>query len=82
MDGGPNRSYDPTHGFEGRGHWFTWTAPQYLIAEADRLIAQGCREGRFKFYEYDRDGNKRYENLRYHDGEHVQWLAEHLGVKA
>lgn len=81
MDGGPSRSYCPHVGFEGRGHWITWEGPKYLIDEVDRQIAQGCRDGRFKFYERDRDGNKRYDNLRYHDDEHVQWFIDDISAR-
>lgn len=81
MDGGPVRSYQPECGFEAvaKAWQFTWEAPKYLIAETDRLIAKGCREGRFKVYECDRDGWKRYEDLRYHDPAMFAWYAEHLG---
>lgn len=47
-------------------------APKYLIAEVERLIAADIENGITVFYEFDRDGNKRYENLRYHDPDYVQ----------
>lgn len=58
---------------------YTWDrAPKYLVSEAQRLIAEMFRDGSAKFYEYDRDHNKRYDNLRYHDPEVVAWWAERL----
>lgn len=82
MDGGPSRSYQPESGFEAvkRAWQLTWEAPKYLTTETDRLIAEGCREGRFKVYECDRDGYKRYDKLRYHDPAIFAWYAEHLGT--
>jgi len=79
MDGGPRRSYSPTFGFEGRGWYPTWEGPQYLIAETDRLIAEGCRNGTFRFYEHDQEGQRRYDGLRYHDPEQIAWWGETLG---
>lgn len=79
MDGGRTRDYAPDTGFDGLGNSFSWAAPKYLIAETDRLIADGCATGYFVFYEHDQDGNRRYDNLRYHDPEHIQWWADHLG---
>lgn len=42
-------------------------APAYLYIAIKDAIADGIRDDRFKWYECDRDGNKRYGDLRYHD---------------
>lgn len=52
------------------------SAPKYLIDETKRQIANMIKDGTAKFFEYDRDKNRRYENLRYYDPEHAQWVAD------
>lgn len=49
-------------------------APKYLLRDLDAKIAQAARDGRLKFFEYNRDGIKRYENLRYFHDEMLEWL--------
>lgn len=66
-DGG-SRDYCPTVGWLSlpnatREGWEG--APKYLTAEVERQIAELLTTGKPKPYEYDRDGNKRFENLRY-----------------
>jgi hypothetical protein len=41
--------------------------PEYLKHAVESEIVQGLESGDYTFYEYDRDGNERTENLRYHD---------------
>lgn len=43
--------------------------PQYMLAEVKRQIALLVIEDSIVWHEYDRDGNKRYDNLRYYDRE-------------
>lgn len=75
-DGG-GRDYSIGDGFltdEG-----TWAgAPQYLEQEVKRQIAEMFRDGSAKFFEYDLQGNKRWENLRYHNPAQVARWAETL----
>lgn len=70
------RDYNPSVGFAGLGYALGWQAPKYLIAEVDRQIGQMCRDNQFKVYECDRDGNERYDDLRYHDPDVFKWYAE------
>ena len=59
-----------------------WTgAPNYLLQEVRRLIAENIRMGWFVYFEYDREGNKRYSNLHYYDAEHVAVLANQLAAE-
>jgi hypothetical protein len=72
-----------------RGFWTETTNPrfpQYVIRECQRQTMSRLLSDDTRYFEYDRDGNKRYENLRYHDPEFVkQWgknLAERLGAQS
>lgn len=51
--------------------------PQYFEDEILRGLLAALKQG-VTVYEYDRDGNKRYENLRYHDDEWVQRRIESI----
>jgi hypothetical protein len=54
-----------------RGEWLVWNnPPHYLEVEIQRQIAEMHRAGEFKVFEYDRDGNERKTDLRYHESEH------------
>lgn len=66
--------------FLGKGKYldFWLTAPAYLTAAVNRQLVEALRAGRIKFFEYDRDKNKRYDNLRYHEPEAVEWLIKIL----
>jgi hypothetical protein len=55
--------------------------PQYFMRELWRLYREVLAEGA-KFYEYDRDKNKRWENLRYHDQRMVDHMIEWMGKEA
>lgn len=75
------RDYCLTSGFIARRKYNAgdWTgAPSYLEQEARRLIVENIRNGWFAYFEYDREGSKRYSNLRYYDADHVHVLAEQL----
>jgi hypothetical protein len=79
---GGHRDYSLGVGFltNHKYNAYTWEgAPKYLEAEVERQIATMFRDGTAKFYEYDRDGNTRYENLRYYDAEQVASWAKTLG---
>lgn len=58
------------------GLWIQWRAPKYVCQEVERQIAEMAETNQFKVYEYDRDRNKRYTDLRYHDPEFFKsWIA-------
>lgn len=57
-----------------REDWITWEPPKYFIEQVKRQIGKMARAGSFKFFEYNQDRVKRYENLRYHDPEYVEYL--------
>lgn len=61
---------------------FWLSAPAYLTTEANRLLVELLSSGRARFCEVDRDGNKRYEQLRYHEPERVAWLINILSRPA
>ncbi len=72
-----------------KGFWTETTHPrfpQYVIRECQRQTMSRLLSDDTRYFEYDRDGNKRYENLRYHDPEFVKhWgkrLAERLEVQS
>lgn len=50
----------------------TVKVPRYVMHEVDAQLLDLMKSGRAKYYEYDRDGHKRYEDLRYYDPERVQ----------
>lgn len=53
---------------------FEYRIPLYFAQEIHAAIVEMLK-GEPKVYEFDRDGNKRYENLRYHpDG----WIQSRL----
>lgn len=53
--------------FDGLGNQFTWeTAPKYLLHDVNQALYLMLSAGDYQVYEIDRDGEKRYENLRYH----------------
>lgn len=55
-------------GFVSKRGWDN-AKPQYMLAEVKRQIALLVQEDGIKWHEYDKDGNKRYNNLRYYDRE-------------
>lgn len=55
-----------------------WRAPFYLTLEVMRQLQNWLKDGTLKVYEYNRDGVKRYEDLRYHEPAHLKWLIEEM----
>lgn len=51
--------------------------PQYFLDDILRGLLQALKDG-VKVCEYDRDGNKRFEGLRYHDPEWIQGRIDSL----
>ena len=43
--------------------------PNYLYVQIERQLLKLLEDGNATFYEFDRDGNKRFTDLRYHDAE-------------
>lgn len=79
-DGG-GRDYSLRVGFLTNHQYnpYTWeAAPKYLEREVERQILAMFEDKTAVFYEYDRDGNKRYENLRYWSQEDVDHYIESL----
>lgn len=77
-DGG-HRDYSLGVGFLGKPPHFDWNgAPDYLQNEVERQIVEMFKDETAKFYEYDRDGNKRYTNLRYYYPDTVKFWIEAL----
>ena len=70
------REYSPGYGFDGLGYALGWTAPAYVEAMVKHEIGQMCRDNVFNVYECDRDGNKRRDDLRYHNADVFKWYAE------
>jgi len=71
--------YDPSMGFyveDSQQDPSMNRFPQYVRREVDRQILERFKAADTIYYEYDRDHNKRYENLRYHDNERVNWWIE------
>lgn len=60
--------------------------PQYVVQECQRQVMSRLLSDDTRYFEYDRDGNKRYEELRYHDPEFVKhWgkrIADRLGAQS
>lgn len=65
---------------------FTWSwsfgleprGPKYLEKEIMLQIAEMLNENGVVFYEYTKDGDKRFDNLRYHDPEYAQSILTDL----
>lgn len=52
----------------------TRDVPQYVRDALKAETVRHFRNGDFRFYEYNQEGEKRYANLRYHDAERFAWL--------
>jgi hypothetical protein len=52
--------------------------PQYVMRRVWELYLEAFEHGHNDYYEYDRDGNKRYDNLRYFSYEGEAWITECL----
>lgn len=48
--------------------------PQYAQDQIFDQLRTMYKDGQISFFENDRDGNARYENLRYHEPQHFEWL--------
>ena len=46
--------------------------PNYLRSEIARAAFSLLQSGTVRFYEYNQDGDRRYENLRYHSDERLK----------
>lgn len=55
-----------------------WKAPVYLEREVCRQLREWMLGGKAIYFEYDRDGNKRFSGLRYYDAEQAAALAARL----
>lgn len=51
--------------------------PQYVMTTIRHLYIE-CLKTDAIYYEYDREGERRYSNLRYHSQETVNWIIECL----
>ncbi len=47
--------------------------PRYVIKTIEDTVRAAHTAGELRFFEYDRDGVKRYADLRYHDAE--RWAS-------
>lgn len=52
--------------------------PKYVMRRVWELYLEAFEKGHNDYYEYDRDGNKRWEELRYYSREGANWIAECL----
>lgn len=60
-------------GFIGR-----FTVPNYMIREVNRQLHETLSAGAVEFYEVDRDGNERRDNLRYFDEQMWEWCLDRV----
>lgn len=49
------------------------TTPRYVISEIQRQLLPILKDGSARVYEYDQDGVKRWQALRYHDPKWVSY---------
>lgn len=72
--------YDPQIGLESKSqNHFTRNVPKYVIEAVEAELRRLWLNGELRFFEYDRDGNERYADLRYHCPE---WFARLIGVES
>jgi hypothetical protein len=72
-----SREYWLAGTFLGRGEHMEWNgAPRYFEAEVRHKIGELLKGDKVRFYEYNQDRVKRYENLRYHAPELLQHYIE------
>ncbi|MGB1284939.1 MAG: hypothetical protein ACPG7F_00280 [Aggregatilineales bacterium] len=82
--------YDPMHHdlvMKHSGRW-KWNSsivrkyPKYLREDIAAAVHELFTSGDAQFYEYDRDGSKRYDNLRYHHDESfnacLEWITQDI----
>jgi len=53
-------------------------APAYLDRAIRTEILRALKTDGIRFYEHDRDGNQRFDDLRYHNQESVDWIISRL----
>lgn len=58
--------------------WGDWTPPKYLANEVRKCLGELMQAGKVRYFEYDRDRNKRYADYRYHDADYALMLAQRL----
>lgn len=58
------------------------TLPQYAQDEIFRILRNLYRAGLLRFYENDQDGNARYEDLRYHEPRHFEYMIDYVREEA
>jgi hypothetical protein len=51
--------------------------PQYVQDEIFRQLRALYCDGELSIYENDRDGNARYEDLRYHEPRHFEYMIDY-----
>ncbi len=52
--------------------------PKYVLEAVERAILELLKSDKAIFHEIDRDGEKRYEDLRYHEDRDTAWMIEYL----
>lgn len=67
------RSYDFNGGFWLPQAYIPATMPKYIERAVDERLRELYTAGKLRFYECDRDGNRRYDDLRYHDPRAFEW---------
>lgn len=50
--------------------------PRYVQRSIAGQLKQMLDEGELSVYEYDRDGNRRYHDLRYHEPAHLTYVID------
>jgi len=74
---GKGRDYTPDMGFLAKDGPYSYRGyPLYVHTEVQRQIAKKLRDGTFSFYEYDREGNRRYDELRYRNEDYEAHLLK------
>ena len=52
--------------------------PQYAQDEIFRILRTLYSAGLLRFYENDQDGNARWEDLRYHEPQHFEYMIDYV----
>ena len=47
--------------------------PKYLVNAIELTLRRKFQAGELRFYEYDKDGNRRWDNFRYHEDHHFAY---------
>jgi hypothetical protein len=61
--------------YKGKGEQFK-NPPKYLRESVIGVIKQAIIDGNVTYYEYSQQGEKRFDDLRYHDPSHVSEMAQ------